>query len=439
MSRTFFRPNSLFSNETIASQSDDFGKKLETLMGLIHSEISSKESIEKISERHPVVEAIEKLIFSRIKMKVSIITDEAPAAIMPFYSNRNHIFLPDFFRGNISLRDQVKLLKKSEGKTGTVNLQNATLSGLFSEYEHSLYLNFNTLIKEFNMTPGEMAGVTMHEIGHGFDACYYSDRAERTNQILANVARVLAGGEKGDIEYIYRELKEVKPSITKEEVDKIVNGGRVVAGLTWFRTFIGIVRSQMLDDTYNKTSFESGADSFASRFGYGKELMLALDKISVGYPEKSAGIRSMIYLLNASALLGLGLLIMFSLGAGALAAALVFSCYSLLVLVLSREDVGDYTYDKLKHRYLRIRADAIDQLKSKSLKKDTVRSLLDGIYEMDAVIKETSVVNVPSSAIANILFSGAREAVNSIDDQQLMEALSSNDLFIHAAEFGLKS
>lgn len=440
MDITLHTPRPIFAAESISTQLDGFGEKLEKLVGLLVQEILAKDTQQTtFSDKHPVIVEIQNSVKARFGLKIELITDEHLAAILPFYSNKNHIFIHDFFRGNLNIREQSKLLKSLEGKKGTVDLKNATVSGIFSEYEHPLYMNFDQLVRAHKFSASEITACMLHEIGHAYYACYYSDRADRTNQVLASVARHLMGNEETSVDYVYKELSEVTPSVTKEAVDKMLNGPRVVAGAVWFKTVVGIVKSQTQNDTYNDTAFEERADNFASRFGYGKTLVIALDKLFKYSPDKNQGIRVLVQVLTATTTIALALMIFGMLGSGAIGAALVFSVYKLIFLSTFREDVGDHTYDKLKQRYLRLRMDAIDQLKSVKLKKDKVKEILEAIYDLDVVIKETAVVKTLPSHIANFVFSGARDAEKSISDQQLMEALASNELFLHSADLRVRA
>lgn len=426
--------------ESIGTQVDDFGVRLEGLVALIVNEIKDKGGKEvDLESKHPVITKIQDVVFDRLGLKIDLVTDSHLAATLPFYSNRNHIFLPDFIRGSLSIREQTKLLRDFDGKKGTVNLETAKVTGIFSEYEHPVFINFNQMVNDHGFGAAEITGALLHELGHDFYSCYYADRSDKTNQVLASIARHMLSTEKGDIEYVYKELKEIKPSITKQEVDKMVNGNRVVAGAAWFKTVIGVVKSQLDDDTYSDTSFEQRADNFASRFGYGKSLVLLLDRLHRHSPEKNQVSKVLAQLLSAAVTISLFLIILGSVGAGAIGTAFVFSFYSMIFVTLFREDVKDYTYDGLKMRYTRVRMDVIDQLKSPRLKKDTVRQMLETIYELDEAIKSTSTVKTLPSYIANFVFTGARQADKSITDQQLVEALASNDLFIQAAELRLQA
>lgn len=430
------RPTGLMALESITGQDDGFGERLESLMRLLCEDILHN-VITHPSDTvdHPVVKKLESEIFSRLGIKTKIITTSHAAAIIPFYANKNHVFLNDYIRGDFNIHEQQKLLKNMEGKRGTVNLEKAKVTGIFSEYAHPLYVNFFFLVKTMGMNASEIAAVTLHELGHAFYACYYANRTDETNQVLASIAKNIMGSEHGEIEYIYRELEKVNPNVTKGEVDKLLNGPRVVAGATWFKIVVGIVRSQFVDDTYNQTAFEQRADNFAARFGYGKELVLALDKLYQFSPEKSASLRLFVQMMSATTFV-IGCLLIFSLIATAsVGLALFFAVIKFIMLQAHREDMKDHTYDSLKVRYLRIRQDVVDQLKDKELDKALVKEMLDALTDMDYAIKSTSTIKVLPEYIANFLFSGARQAEKSITDQQLMEELASNDLFVQAAQF----
>jgi hypothetical protein len=422
--------------ERIEHQQDDFGQKLEGLIAQVMQDMASQNLYGKNLDGYPVIRHMETLISKRLGLKVELHTNSHTAAILPFYSNRNHIFLADMVRGEIDIRAQTRLLNTLDKRQGEVNLTTATVSGLFSEYTHPLYLNISRLVQHHEMTPPEITSVLLHELGHGFAACYYSDRTDQTNQVLAAVFRKFTDhNSKDSVEYIYRELSKLSDTTQKADVDQMVNGPRVVAGLVWFKTVIKVIRSQMSHDKYNETAFEELADAFASRFGYAKHLALALDKIHQGSPMKSQGMLAMCRMLDFVSLAAMATFTLSLLAGGGYAMALFLALWNLWALMSNTEDNLDYTYDELKDRYIRIRSDTVTFLKDPSLPKDTVRVTLENIYSLDAVIKETHRYKSIYTHVGNFLFSDGRAAVNAIDAQKTMEKLASNDLFINAAEF----
>lgn len=421
--------------EAIKTQTDGFGQKLEGIIAIACDYIQDKpESRMDFGTRNPMILAIQDAIFKRLGIRTDIITDHGLAAIMPFYSNRSHIFLPDWIHGHLSIRDQNRVLENLKTPRGTVNLEKAKVGGLFSEYTHPVYLNLWVLVNHLEMTPAEITAVLLHELGHGFKACYYADRTDRTNQTLATIARHIQDSEKGDLDYIYVELQKIKASTTKEEVDRLVNGNRVVAGAQWFKTITDVVREQTLDKTYNQTSFEAEADSFASRFGYGRPVVTALDKLSAGSAEKSTGVYILTQVSDALGLMSGIAMVVVAAGAGAILPALLFSLTTFLIVYSSREDVRDMTYDHLKDRYQRLRNDAVNQLKDAKASKEQAKATLQAIEDLDIIIKQTRIVRTLPFWVASFFYSGSRAASKSISDQKLMEGLAANDLFIESAK-----
>ncbi len=427
-------PVRVLSTESIFAQTDDFGRIIEKSMTRIWEKINNKE-VENADDllRDPYVERIASETEIRTGLKVRIVTNRLMAAVLPFYSNVNHIFIQDWLRGNLTIRDQKRLLSTMNGKKGTVNLEKAKVSGIFAEYTQTVFMNFYELVKRFEMTPREMTAVYLHEIGHAFHACDMSNRTDAVNQVLANIARNISDNQKGDFEYIYKEIEKITPDNAKAAADAIVNGDRVVAGATFFKAAIGMVKSQMQYGHYNNTSFEQMADNFASRFGYGRDLVLALDKLMALSPEKNMAMFFLVQLIHIGTTANIIAMVFMAI-TGTSVFAVAYAIFLKIVwAMIFREDNLDYTYDKLKIRYLRVRQDAVDQLKDTGADPKFVKDLLEKIATMDEVIKETRNVRFLQNIISNFLFTGARETAKSIDNQQLMEMLASNDLFVQSA------
>lgn len=439
MSGFLKRPISL-SLEMIEFQNDDFGQRLEAIIAEIIRGIGNGTFPHNADlEGHALIRKLESTIFSRLGIKTNLDVSNILAATMPFYVNKKHIFLDPHWRDmDISISDQQKVINKLQGKKGSVNTATAKVSGFFSEYEHVVYMNFHDLIK-FNLTEAEITAILLHELGHDFTTLEYSNRLNSLNQIFANVALRLTSDKKKDqLEYIYKELKTVDAEVSEQDVDDIVNGNRIIAGVKMIKTLFNSVDTQMRESTYDKTASEQMADNFANRFGYGRHLVSALDKISDRFynPEKSrlASILTWIFELNRL----LGMIIV----AGSLAAYPIHACMALFILYVtlrtSAEDCRDYTYDELKFRYKRVRQDMVEQIKAiadKGGNKKQLQEMLDSIYYIDSIIEKTYIYKSVFRLIGNAIFAGGRKADRAIKEQQLMEELATNDLFLEAAHF----
>lgn len=421
--------------ERIDHQNDDFGKRLEALVAQLAEDIRTNGWEKKNLNDYPIVKKIERLIFLRLGITVCIVTNSHMAAIMPFYSNKNHIFLNNYLRGNINLRDQNKILATFKEKTGWVDTKAAKVGGLFSEYKHSMYINFGEMISSLDLTPAEIVGAMLHELGHAFEACYYADRSDTTNQVLSSIFRAITDPEANTkVEYIFKEVEKITDRVTKEEIDNILHGPRVVAGVAWFKAVVKIVQSQTKNDKYNETAFEEAADSFAGRFGYGAQLTLTLEKIHADGLYKRNSVLVFAYMMDFAVIGLYAGIILAAISVGSVPLLVMAAVSNLAMLSMSGEDSLDYTYDTLKNRYKRIRQDTVDRLKDNTLSKEEIKNVLESVYAMDEAIKTTNEYRSVYSRVANLVFSSSRDALENINAQQLMETLASNELFVNAAE-----
>lgn len=372
------------------------------------------------------------LIFDRFGLRVKIVTNSNLAAILPFYANRNHVFLHKFLRGALDIGEQTKVLSRSNNAKGTVNRAKARVGGFFSECENQLYLNFRTLFKTVKLSVSEATAVILHELGHAFHNFEYSDRLESSNQVMQDIAQELKSKKKdADVTYIYRELKEINPKVTAKEVEDLVTGSRVVAGLSWFRIVAGTVEEQLTNSKYSETSFENLADNFASRMGYGRSMLTALDKLGTTYSlEGMTTFSNIMTTLVFFVYTGLAIFLLVS---GSFAAGIFISLLMLLVFRASGEDLKDYTYDELRIRYKRVRNSAVEALKDTQLDAETTKNLLEDINAMDRLINSCAEHSTILNKLANVFFSAAGSAKASIAEQQIMEDLASNDLFVASA------
>lgn len=424
--------------ETVDFQGKDFGDKILAIVAAI--EVKLRDGVIRTAKAlagDESIKSLEDLIFKYKGIRVKMVTDGELAAILPFYPNKNSIFLPSFFRGNFTIRDQQKIIDNAAGKTGTVDLKNARVGGLFSEGTSILYINFNVLFKTFAITAGEVTAFILHEIGHAFSSCEYSDRFTRTNQVLATASReIFKTSGKKNLEYVFKELKTINKDITIEEVDAIMNGDRVVAGVKWHKFLIDTVITELKNDKYNDNSFEQLSDSFATRHGYGKEIITGLDKLygKCGSVEKTGFIRGMSYVIDAIILIILPFCLLSMLAVIPLLA--ILNAFALVWVLYSVGDSGrDGTYDELKQRYVRIRSEMIEFLKDPSISKQEASTVIEQIKIVDMSIASSKDYTPLSRSISNFIFSSNRNAKNDIEYQKGLEAMVSNDLFLMSAQF----
>lgn len=424
--------------ELIDVQDSSFGLQLEAIVEGIRNDILKNvlgTYTDLLESQYP--KQLTEAIFKRTGLKIELIVSKDPAAILSFYSNRHHIFVNPAWRGEFTLEDQQKIISQAHNKKGYVDLKKAKVGGLFSEYSNILYINFHSLVKNYQLTTREIVSVILHELGHAFYVCEFSDRLESTNQILSNVAKeVISGKGPKNLEYIYKELKTIDDKITPKDVDDIVNGNHIIAGYKLFRSTFQTVVSQMSNSKYDETAFEQVADHFATRFGYSRDLITALDKMHDYFndPQKSQTYTIFNTILSTLSLAFVTLGLFSAILSGAVVTGFYLSFYIWSLFFLAREDVQDYTYDKLKIRYKRIRNNYVEVLKTLDLSKEDKQSIVNNIYKVDEIISNTYIQVSIFNKISNVVFSKARQADKAIREQQLLEELAFNDVYIKATE-----
>lgn len=435
-----------FAAEMIEFQDDQFGHQLEGLFTEIKNTYIKPGMSMPSAMADKYASRMSKLIFARFGLKCKVIYNEHLAAIMPLYANRNHIFLDESYKG-VEIEEQLKFLEKLKNQRGFIDLAKAKIGGIYSEYEHNLYVSFDDFFSDNMMTPGNATGAVLHEIGHAFYNIAYSDRWHGANQVLAELAIKLSGKKNTDRTHIYREIEKYNDKIKKEEIDKMLSGEPVVAGYIWFKYIaegnFNSNGSGMMVSTYDKTSCEQMADNFAARFGYGRELVAGLEAIHEMYGSTNhswlmAGMSMITGLIAAIAFTAVSISLIsigFATGFGAfLLYGILVGFITMATVFSTGESCRDYTYDELKFRYKRIRDQMVTRLKDKSLDKAVVIATVKDIEYTDAIIKKLYEDWSVFRVVLNRIIPANWAAKNSIEDQQLLETLAANAMFMKAAQ-----
>lgn len=480
------------STEAIDFQRDGFGKELEAIfaemMKFVDDNIDHVEDIDihlgkddtyqgsilnlPLALRFNVgkIKALRELVATAdFKTRLSLIIEKrfgfktkfifntnCPAAVMPFLGDNNHILARQksfsLLIAEQTLDAQHDELAKEKALHGTVDLKRAKVGGIFSVYTHQVYFDFVVNHLDKKLTPAEMAGVLLHELGHVFTFYEFSDRMESTNQVLAHVAKKTVGMD-DDKARVYAltelgailDISQSEIGELKEEKDMRSFGMKIV------KLFMRSLRSQMPNSKYDDTASEQLADNFAARFGYGRHVIMGLDKIMpnflnferntfmmcVGlvldlYFVVYSNIKKLLYCLRAVSVIG-------SMTAG----PIFFLCVDLFFtgkeLFFSGDAHRNMTYDDLKTRYKRLRDQLIEMINQLDLSHQELKAVVDDIHFMDRIIDHTYNYRKVTNRVANFLFSKSRDIRTNIELQQLLEELTHNNLFLKSAELKLLS
>lgn len=454
---------SRFGLEMIDFQKDNFGKLVENVIERIHKDIDDKKipapiSLEDSDYAHELTEMFKKRMGMNIKFHLS--TEETGMAT-PFVVNGKNILTPETIRNSdayagTQLNNTLDLIKKNlHSKKGAVDTKLAKVSGVFSAPQLKCFLNVYGNYLEMGMSPAENTAVLFHEVGHLFTYFEYSDRLTKTNTIMLDVMeKLFTSGEK-DSTYIFKEMSKIT-EITKEEAESLVTSNRLLAGVKLAVMFIKSVGSATENDKYNETSGEVLADSFCTRFGYGRYLVSALEKMVKykGVPEYANGtdraklqmrlILESDELKTAFTIAGITLLMggagMAAMGVGilfALPLAVVVVPICLIWLTFERWGNAGYEmhYDTLKDRYLRVRQQYISSLKQDKMSVQELRQQIEAVEAIDQMVASVKPFSPLLTTIANLVGKANRNAKKDVAEQQLLEALTNNDLFLMSAKF----
>lgn len=439
---TQYLPRSSIAAEAVEIQkNNDLGYKIQAQFTQIYElYMSGAEVNPRILQNGPQIQKVKDLIKQYLGVKINMDVGSILAATLPFYSNKHHIFINKEYRGLFNISKQEAILKQAKDRTATFDKQTGKMGGLFAEYDHPVYMNFHDLIHVYNLTPGEITAVFLHEIGHIATACEYADRMETTNQVLADIAEhLLVKKSNPNLKYVYTELSKIDNKVSQAEVEKLCTGNRVIAGYYWYKFVVKSIGAhdgnQLSDEVYDKNSFEALADNFAARFGYAKELVDALTKLheTAASPERFKFWMYAHQVMSASTFVATTVAIVSLITMGAVVPGFLLSFVFYAILNSSAENNKNHTYDRLKDRYLRIRDQYVAQLKSIHMDSDKTKTILENIDATDAIIKDTYKYDTMFNIVGNWITPGSSKTISSIEEQQLMERLAHNDLFTSSA------
>lgn len=434
------------SMESIDFQRDSFGSQIEAILfdinKFLHNTPGSDMELRMRLQDHELLEMLSDLFMSRLGLNVSIEID--PGRIggsQNFIINSNHVLLKPYIRGTISAELQDKILNLVKKRTGSVDLKNAKVTGAFSEFKSILKTDLVGLFLYGGYTIPEVTAIILHELGHTFNSFALADRLETTNQILATLSKELKGGNNNEKRNLLFKDLALQFGLKDTDLGDLVNEtNNTIIGVRLFDLYIKQVKSQLPNAKYDETASEALADNFAARFGYGRQLVLALNHNAQTTPEQNDFIaKFMNFTQFITDFAFPGIVIIFSiLGSWGIIGVGVALYYS-VTLVWSGENYQDYTYDSMKIRYQRIRQQYIEMIKKLNLDKEELRAVVDHIHFIDNIIQGTKVYRGLYNRLANFIFTSSRDTVKSIEMQQVLEELTHNSLFLKSAELSVLS
>lgn len=335
---------------------------------------------------------------------------------------------------------------------GSVDRVNAKVSGIFADYTSYIAYSYKHLMSGF-LTPEEIAGIILHEVGHIFTYYEYIQNETTANQVMATAVRALL--ETDDVTERKTILVNVKhhQSLDIESVEELARmSNEAAVSVIYLKQKEARKRAQRRSTVaYDVTAYESLADQFATRCGAGTHVASALRKLGVS--DRSNASKTTYVLLN---LFTIGTFLFFFMPMASLTfttiAKMVFtnkwliSGASTLMNFIALPYIGQQIdpfnygdakdYDNLAIRFKRIREDLVAQLKKGMKDKEQRESLLLQIELMDNMLKDYNEHKPMFRFLWDVLGGGkntnARLLGEKIDRQ--LESMTHNDLFVQAAQ-----
>lgn len=429
------------SLETINYQyKDSFPTQLVELIEAVYKQIDNRAytSITALIEKSGYIKKIESLIFDRLKLNVIFSKNLhviSPAAIVPFFGDyfrnaneaKGFIYGTNFRKVVREIEDITKekkvMLNKIHNRKGYVNRKLARVGGYLSEVRHFLIIDFFSL-KEYDITANELAAIILHELGHAFDGLENHNKLESTNRAIMDVLNELHENKPDTVDYVFsnkvtrKEFAEA--AMSDEKVQKDFCSELAME-------FLGEIKSQMGHSKYDETNFENMADSFATRFGMGGQIVSGLHKLNMATGQtyqNSDAIYTTYYTIQVLLYASLFLFI-------PVFGVIVFT---LVMAYLFKSDQGTMTYDFPLERYNRVKNTIINGTKNLDLPKEVLEDMMEQFYTITSIIDQTAHLKPLTTIVGDVLFPSSRKSSYYIDLQQKIENTLNNHLFVKSAQ-----
>lgn len=421
--------------EEIDFQSGIFGKELEN----VFESILKNDDKDDNSDYIKMVEAI---ISKRTGLRITFSTNPVGNAYASFdIISFEHIIVPDvyklIFKNSGETRDSYKkTLNKllDFKKKNIVDLKNARVSGVFSEFVSNINININYL-KKLKYEPRHIVAFLLHEIGHIFTMYEYIDRQTTSNQILESVFKSVINKDSNQQKQIIFKDASLLLDVNEDEFKELNNeeDPKIISSVILKMTANNL-HSQLGIGGYDFTSCEQLADQFCNRQGYGRSFIEALDLLSINNMafEKYKHTKHYINFCQIFTKTAYTTFLLTAFGVGFFS-FLFLLIYNSIIASNYGEKIKSYSYDELKTRYLRIRQDCVVYLKNDNLDPKFVKSVLSDLEAIDKIIENTYEYRTVFDIYADFVNPKSRKMRSTYELQRQLENLAMNDFFVKSA------
>lgn len=385
---------------------------------------------------------------TNMSVRVNVSKGNLSASIFVAPLTRNSPVHSGTVKGILMLPSAGQAVRKL-ATVGTVDLKTGRVGGVFASLPATDMMIGDDLITSQLLTDKEVAAIILHELGHLFTYFYTLSKTYRTSYILDQLSRYPDMERKIQIEFLQAVKDTTGVDSTVETVDPTELSVKIIAEST--RDIQRDLGTKYLDNQLT----EILSDQYATRFGAGVHLTVALDKIG---RDASMIAKHDQYRSTGETVAGISLSMVFTLlpvvSFASMGGFLPYMTYTLTsptnwvrALRLSLCIGLGFSLIKLmfgvpvgmepEERYTYIRNDLIGILKNRELPKDIVQSTLEDITKVNELIGDLNKFQSLSTFIKESIYGVITGNTASKSFTNRLEALANNQLFAQAAAFQL--
>lgn len=405
-----------------------------TLTKLMFMELSN--SIEHSRQAGTLnTEELSKIVKNHTKMNARFGLDKNSipnAYVIPPKIDKNSPMINEYRRIFASNTDGQTAIDYGKGSAvGWVDLEKGQVGGVFSKIAFDVWVTNGAFTKfgEIELTPGELAAMLIHELGHIIIYFETLGSTFRTAYVLQTFTReAMKVNESSQRVVLMREFeKSTGVTITHKEPISRSNSGEGIATLV-LSDIIEETRSQYGTTLYDMRSWEHLADQYAARQGAAVDLSTALNKLYAYYePVYTRG--TFVYLMM-EILKTIGTILAIAISGA------TFSIVPLVLIFLAlATSPHEREYDNPHERVSKLRRELVAQLKTEKRTDNRRDDLLADIKVLDEVLENMKDRHTFFEKFWLIISPYTRRQVKAGKEIQELEELVNNDLFVSAAKF----
>ena len=313
--------------------------------------------------------------------------------------------------------------------TGTIDLKNGRVSGIFSKAK--AYITLTSGNFTVNTAP-QIAATLLHECGHVFYG-YWA----YTKTVLTNIAIYSASASLNKARSMEERLEFVTSfaAVTQSKIEDPKAVAAEQKSPEEYQAILLQATTRIAKETdsgayiYDLTSFEYMADQFAAMWGAGREAAIELDRFN-GLVDKRY--KQTLAQHVASEAMEWSLASLKNIFKVAFPPFMYF--FPIVTLSVMRYEWRDVSrYDNPIDRIVRIKQSMIQALKDLSLPADDKKKLTDDILFIDSLIKDSKDYRPLLDVIWTALKQSRRNRFNQKQFQKELEFTINNNLFVHSS------